>query len=76
VRSWLHRRDDLESVAFVLTRANVDVEVVRNALAAVDREAGLRQEMWAFSEALDDARLSSVSWQEPEAWWATAPLGL
>jgi hypothetical protein len=75
-RSWLHRRDDLESVAFVLTRANVDVDVVRNALAAVDREAGLRQEMWAFSEALDDARLGSVSWQEPDAWWATAPLGL
>lgn len=74
-RSWLHRRDDLESVAFVLTRANVEVDAVRAALAAVDREAGLRQEMWAFSEAFDDARLSSVSWQEPDAWWATTPLG-
>ncbi len=73
--AWLHRRDDLASVAFVLTRADVDVGAVHAALARVDRAAGLRQTMWAFLEPLDDPRLASVSWQEPDAWWAEVTLG-
>lgn len=67
--AWLHRRDDLECVAFVAARGG-DAGAVRRAVERVDRAAGLRQTVWAFAESADDPRLGVVSWQEPDAWWA------
>jgi hypothetical protein len=73
--AWLHRRDDLASVAFLLGRAHIDTKRIEAALARVDRAAGIRQTMWAFTEPFDDPRLSSAAWQEPESWWAAVATG-
>lgn len=63
---WTHRRDDLESVCVVLETHGVSI---RGDLADVDREAGIRQEMWAFMERVEDRRLAAVSRCEPDSWW-------
>lgn len=69
--SWLHRRDDLESVAHLFERAGLEsARDVRAALYNVDHVALMRQAVWLMLPVFDDDRLLEVSWQEPEAWWA------
>lgn len=64
----LERRDDLASVAALL-RTSPD-DPLGSALAALDREAGLRASAWRRLAPLSSARLEAVAWQSPEAWWA------
>jgi hypothetical protein len=74
LRDWLHRRDDLASVYRLLARSGDDA-TARAALERLDRAVSVRQTLFAMLPPLDDDRLSAVSWHEPDAWWATAPLG-
>lgn len=64
----VRRRDDLESVAFVLRAAGC-AEVVGRSLAALDDAAAshLSALMWIGLDA--DERIMEVAWQEPSAWW-------
>jgi hypothetical protein len=64
----LERRDDLASVAALL-RTSPD-DPLGAALAALDREAGVRASAWRRLAPLGSARLEAVAWQSPEAWWA------
>ena len=68
VRGVLYRRDDLESLAWVLTAAD-RVAAVRPALEKVDREAASHLSAVDMAREDDDDLLSAVSWQEPNAWW-------
>lgn len=77
VLDWLHRRDDLASVAPLLASPTGTPEPrVTEALARVDHAAALGQTLFAFLDGFDDPRLGAVSWADPGAWWATVPLGL
>lgn len=63
------RRDDLESVAFVLRAAGWG-EAIDRALAALDDIAATRlSTMMAIGLVEADERLAAVAWQEPLAWW-------
>jgi len=69
--SILRRRDDLESVLFVLHTAGQG-ELLAEALSGFDRMA-VCSSFTTFSRLLDlnrDDRLWQVAWQEPMAWWA------
>jgi len=63
---WARGRDDLESVSELLSCCGGNIKAL---LAEVDREAGIRQEMWAFMSKVEDRRLLAVSRCEPSAWW-------
>ena len=43
--------------------------------APTKKDGYTEQDLLAMLPPLDDDRLSAVSWHEPDAWWATAPLG-
>jgi len=75
VLDWLHRRDDLAAAA-VLCAEGPTRQRVQAALGGLDRTASVHQGMFAFLDPFDDPRLGAVSWNEPDAWWATVPLGL
>jgi hypothetical protein len=65
----LLERDDLQSVAWLLEQVG-EATALRAALERLDREASYRHSIWSLVGGFgDDARLSAVSWQEPEAWW-------
>jgi hypothetical protein len=69
VLALARRRDNLESVAFVLA-AGERGGPLADALEAVDEEAGHRFAVLAAVGCFpDDDRLAAVSWQEPDAWW-------
>jgi hypothetical protein len=81
--NWLHERDDLESIRFLLdsVRQGDDLLLVHVCLQALDRDAlsanSPCHDMWALVEGLDkDARLLDVSWQEPESWWGELAITL
>lgn len=77
VLDWLHRRDDLASVASLLASPpQHPAPRVTEALTRVDHAAALGQTLFAFLDPFDDPRLGAVSWADPAAWWATVPLGL
>lgn len=65
---WLHRRDDAESVAWLL-RAGGELVAVDAALTALDRAAALHHSAWSAAGPLEDDRLRAVACQEPEQWW-------
>lgn len=67
-RSWLHRRDDLQSVLFLLRRSETGA-VLDEGLGGLDEQAARFPSFWALLELEDDERLRAVSWQEPDAWW-------
>lgn len=67
-RSWLHRRDDLQSVLFLLRRADAGGALAR-AVVKLDERADRHQELWRLLELHADERLRAISWQEPDAWW-------
>lgn len=67
-RSWLFRRDDLQSVLFLLRRSGMGA-VLEEGLGALDEQAAGFPSFWALLELEDDERLRAVSWQEPNAWW-------
>lgn len=67
-RSWLHRRDDLQSVLFLLRRADAGGALAR-AVVKLDEHAARHQELWRLFELHADERLRAISWQEPDAWW-------
>lgn len=71
--SWLRRRDDLESVFFLLKRAGEEHRLAGE-LAALDARAAKFRSYWALLEPVDDERLRAVSWQEPDAWWGQLAL--
>ena len=67
--AWLHQRDYLESIMFLLNSVGQGEEL-RAALQALDRNAKPYHSMWALVKGLNkDARLLDVCWQEPENWW-------
>jgi hypothetical protein len=68
IRSWLHRRDDLASVAHVLGDGNPEVS---RSLERLDRAASLRMTALSSVRFPDDERLGEVALQEPESWWGT-----
>jgi hypothetical protein len=61
-------RDDLESIAAVL-RASGDSNQLDAGLRASDLAAQCHLSIFASLEISFHERLSSVSWQEPDAWW-------
>lgn len=67
-RSICQRRDDIESLAWVLREVGLDVD---EELARVDESA--KSQIPAVEAALKELpvelHLSSVGWQCPEAWW-------
>lgn len=63
----LRQRDDIESVDAVLRAAGS--RVLEAALAAADLNAQSQMALFVELSLPYDARLSSVSWQEPDAWW-------
>ena len=65
--AWLERRDDLASVAALLRTAPDDL--LGAALAALDREAGVRASAWRRLAPISSRRLEALAWQSPEAWW-------
>lgn len=67
-RSWLHRRDDLQGVLFLLKRAGTG-DVLEEGLRSLDAQASEFPSYWALLELEGDERLRAVSWQEPDAWW-------
>ncbi len=72
--TWLHRRDDLASVAMLArtTRQSTDLDT---ALVALDRATALHHSMWAMVPGLsDDPRIAAVGWQEQDHWWGTLAL--
>ena len=68
IREWLHRRDDLASVAHVLGGGSTDL---RRSLENLDRAASLRMTALARVRFSGDERLDEVARQEPERWWAS-----
>lgn len=67
--AWLHRRDDLESVAEVI-RMRCWPEAIGAqdaALRDLDRDAAGFS--WACDEVRTDPRLLTVAWCEPDKWW-------
>ena len=65
------RRDDLESVSFVLSQAGRG-ELTAEVLAGLDELAILRLSYFLLAGDYDSHQLlSSVAWQEPDAWWGT-----
>ncbi len=71
--AWLERRDDLASVTALLGTTPDDP--LGAALAALDREAGVRATLWRWLSPLSSPRLAAVAWQSPEAWWAEPARG-
>ncbi len=66
--AWLERRDDLASITALLGTTSRDPLGI--ALAALDREAGVRATLWRWLSPITSPRLAAVAWQSPEAWWA------
>ncbi len=73
-RSLCHRRDELQCVAWVLDAAGRTAEVATD-LRAVDREADAHLSAFDLAGDYGDDLLSSVAWQEPEAWWRAPTTG-
>lgn len=71
VVSLLHRRDDLESLAWTLEQIS-GAKVLRDRLDELDDEAAARRsELHAAFDALhEDPRLEALGWIAPELWWA------
>ncbi|WP_147444776.1 hypothetical protein [Corallococcus sp. CA053C] len=69
-RAWIHRRDDLQSVMFLLRRADIGSAIARG-LSKFDARAAAYRELWSLIDLRDDERLCSVSWQEPDSWWGS-----
>lgn len=67
-RTWLHRRDDLESVLFLLLRVDAGTALARG-IAKFDERASRHRELWRLMDLRDDERLRAVSWQHPGDWW-------
>ncbi len=67
-RAWLERRDDLASVATLLTA--VGVASLRAWLEPLDRHARTHATTWGALAPIASPRLVAISWQEPDAWWA------
>lgn len=67
-RAWLHRRDDIESVLFLLRRVDAGTAAARGLAKFDQRVAGYR-ELWRWVDVRDDERLRAVSWQYPDDWW-------
>lgn len=72
-REWLHRRDDLEAVLFLLRRVDAGGAIARS-LADFDQHVTGYRELWRLLDVRDDARLRTVSWQHPEDWWGALVL--
>lgn len=74
-RSWLHRRDDLESLLW-LSKCAGDGAALGSVLEDLDRRAAVFHSMWSVLESFaDDPRLSNVAWQQPDAWWGLLATG-
>jgi hypothetical protein len=71
--AWLHRRDDLECILFLLRRTNEGDEL-NKALTMLDAHASNYKSFWHWLEPRDDERLLAVSWREPHAWWGQVAL--
>jgi hypothetical protein len=69
VYALLQRRDDLESIAFLLDGQLPEAELPHQ-LSRLDREASTQFSYLLGFSFDDDARLSTVAWQEPNSWWA------
>ena len=67
VRDWLHRRDDLASIAALRLQAVRDG--LRPALFELDRQSSSALSAFGLVDLRDDDRLGAVSWQYPDAWW-------
>lgn len=63
---FAHRRDDLESIAFVLA-GGVHTELAAT-LKRLDERIDVHMSVLVGLD-LDDDRLSTVAWVEPDAWW-------
>jgi hypothetical protein len=70
---WLHERDNLECVLFLLQRTNAG-EQLQERLAELDDLAQRHVSLWSLAEVTEDMRLQAVSWQEPDAWWGQLAL--
>jgi hypothetical protein len=70
---WLHERDDLECVLFLLQRTNAG-ELLQARLAELDGLAQRYASLWSHAEVNENERLQAVSWQEPDAWWGQLAL--
>lgn len=73
VRTVCLDRDRLESVFWVLSQIAEGL-FARDVLDPVDRLGGVTiTENLLEQVRVDDRLLSTVSWQEPEAWWGVTP---
>lgn len=70
--AWLHRRDDLECIAFLLGGHRAAAPLSRE-LRRLDRAAAAALSLNAGALP-GDARLRAVAWQEPEQWWGRMAL--
>lgn len=62
------RRDSLESVLFALTAAGTS-QWLAASLAVVDATASDLATLFTLAPRLEDERLATVSWTDPDAWW-------
>lgn len=65
-----HRRDDLESILFLLRKATpARGDLLSAALQNLDAQVSRKLVIPASAPALDDVRLAAICWQDPMAWW-------
>ena len=73
--SWLHQRDNLESVLLLFSQGG-DAGRLAEILESLDRKAAEYHSIWSLIPGLDkDPRLRAVAWQEPDCWWGGLILG-